>query len=205
MTSIATSPIRFDLPRIKVAVDHVDPLVAIGLSTVLGQEPDIDLVTARPAEIVIADYAQGLTLAGQTRIQSREARVRVLVVAGQSREQDVRIALDAGVQGYLELGCRVQELLNGVRQVARGSRYLSAAAASRIAESLGHSHLTQREHEVLQLVARGQSNKAIALALQISIGTVKAHMKGVMGKLGAATRTQAASIAGERGFLARFN
>lgn len=194
-----------DPPRIQVTVDHADPLVAIGLSTVLAQQPDIDLVSAQPAALVIADYAQGLTLAGMTRMPSRgtcdESRMRVLVIASQQREQDVRSALDAGVDGFLEQGCRVQELLNGVRQVARGSRYLSAAAASRIAESLGRCDLTQRELEVLQLVARGQSNKAIALALQISVGTVKAHMKGVMGKLGAATRTQAASIAGERGLL----
>jgi DNA-binding NarL/FixJ family response regulator len=198
-----------DPPRIQVSVEHADPLVAIGLSTVLAQQPDIDLVSARPAAIVIADYAQGLTLAGMTRIRSRspcaDARMRVLVLASQPREQDVRSALDAGVDGFLELGCRVQELLNGVRQVARGSRYLSAAAASRMAESLGHSDLTQREGEVLQLVARGQSNKAIALSLRISVGTVKAHMKGVMGKLGASTRTQAASIAGERGLLDRVN
>jgi two-component system response regulator DesR len=196
---------NFDPQRIKVAVDHADPLVAIGLSTVLGQQPDIDLVSTCLPDVVVADYGQGLSLAARARGQARQGSLRVLIVTSQHREQDVRSALEAGVDGYLELGCDVQDLLCGVRQLARGSRYLSAAAASRVAESLCHSDLTGREREVLALVARGQSNKAIALALQISAGTVKAHVKGLMGKLGAATRTQAASIAGERGLLGAFN
>jgi DNA-binding NarL/FixJ family response regulator len=194
---------NLDAPRIQVSIDHADPLVAVGLSTVLGQQPDVELVPVRGAAVVVADYAQGLTLAAAGGAPGQPARV--LVVASQHREHDVRRALDAGVRGYLEQGCDLQELLKGVREVARGSRFLSAAAAGRVAEGLGRSGLTQREHEVLALVARGHSNKAIALALQISIGTAKAHMKGVMGKLGAASRTQAVSIAGERGLVGHFN
>jgi DNA-binding NarL/FixJ family response regulator len=197
--------LNLDPPRIRVAVQYADPLVAIGLSTVLSQQQDIDLVgqpRGAVADIVIADYRHGLSLAHEARRQGRSVRgARVLVIATQDREHDVRNALEAGVEGYLELGCAVQDFVHGVRQLARGARYLSVAAAARIAESMAHSVLTQREQQVLVLVARGKSNKAIALVLDISIGTVKAHMKGVMGKLGAVTRTEAASIAGARGMV----
>ena len=198
-----------DPQRIKVAVDYADPLVAIGLSTVLSQQFDIDLVEAAPGagpHIVVADYSMGLRLAARARGRTRERALagaaKVLVVTSQDRENDVRSALEAGVDGYLALGCQVQELISGVRQLARGSRYLCASAAQRIAESMTRCTLTEREQQVLCLVARGKSNKAVAQALAISVGTVKAHMKAILGKLGALTRTEAASIATERGLLA---
>lgn len=203
--------INLDPQRIKVSVEYADPLVAIGLSTVLGQQFDIDVVAAPRGEggsgphIVVADYTMGLQLAAQARRQARgryaAGAAKVLVITNQDRENDVRSALEAGVDGYLELGCQVQELISGVRQLARGSRYLCATAAQRIADSMARSTLTEREQQVLCLVARGRSNKAVAQALTISVGTVKAHMKAILGKLGALTRTEAASIAAERGLL----
>lgn len=181
---------------IRVAVEHRDPLLAAGLASVLSEQIGIQLVApATGADIVVADYGRGLWLAGQ---RPRPAP-RVMVLTAQDREQDVRSALEAGVEGYLQQCCAVQELVQGLRQLARGSRCLSAVAAGRIADSLQHDSLTQREREVLGLASRGKSNKAIALALDISLGTVKVHMKGVMGKLGATTRTEAARIALERG------
>src|SRR6218665_2316331 len=120
--------LNLEPPRIRVAVQYADPLVAIGLSTVLSQQQDIDLVgqpREAAADIVIADYRQGLSLASEARLQGRGVRgARVLVIATQDREHDVRNALEAGVEGYLELGCAVQDFICGVRQLARGSRYL---------------------------------------------------------------------------------
>jgi two-component system response regulator DesR len=204
------------LLRIRVAVDHVDPLVAIGLHTVLGQQADMDLVALPPPgcwdgaaageggapQIVVADYARGLHLAGSRPGRPRgSGGLRVLVVTVNDREQAVRAALDQGVEGFLELGCPVQELISGVRQLARGSRYLSAAAARRMADSLAYASLTAREHEVLAWVVRGKSNKAIAQGLAVSLGTIKAHMKALLDKLGAASRTEAANIAVTRGLV----
>lgn len=200
--------------RIQVSVAYTDPLVAIGLSTVLSQQVDMEVVEggAEPARasfgpggphIVVADYERGLHLAA-SRTTGRErhaAAPKVLVVTANDREHDVRSALEAGVEGYLELGCNVQDLVSGVRQLARGSRFLSAMAAQRIAASMARSTLTEREQQVLGLVARGKSNKGVALALDISAGTVKAHMKAILSKLDAETRTEAASIAMERGLI----
>ncbi|UXH80510.1 response regulator transcription factor [Roseateles amylovorans] len=198
--------------RIQVSVAHSDPLVAVGLSTVLSQQVDMEVIDAqtRPASpgpaspyIVVADYERGLHLAA-ARISPRERHApapKVLVVTANDREHEVRSALEAGVEGYLELGCALQDLISGVRQLARGSRYLSAMAAQRIAASMARSTLTDREQQVLGLVARGKSNKGVALTLQISAGTVKAHMKAILSKLDAETRTEAASIAMERGLI----
>ncbi|SEK25673.1 DNA-binding response regulator, NarL/FixJ family, contains REC and HTH domains [Roseateles sp. YR242] len=196
--------------RIQVSVAYTDPLVAIGLSTVLSQQVDIDVVETdgRPAQgphIVVADYERGLNLvASRTSPRERHAPApKVLVITANDREHEVRSALEAGVEGYLELGCNVQDLVSGVRQLARGSRYLSAMAAQRIAASMARSTLTDREQQVLGLVSRGKSNKGVALALDISAGTVKAHMKAILSKLDAETRTEAASIAMERGLIAQ--
>lgn len=200
-------------PRILVSVVHADPLVAVGVRTVLQQQDDMDVGSSPSGQplvgvplVVVADYEQGLRFAEQRRRQ-RELRERttgtgrVLVLTANDREHDVRSALEAGVDGYLELGCPLHELIAGVRQLARGSRYLSAMAGQHIAASMARSTLTGREHQVLSLVARGKSNKSVALALEISAGTVKAHMKAILSKLDAETRTEAASIALQRGLL----
>ncbi|HIV71693.1 MAG TPA: response regulator transcription factor [Candidatus Aquabacterium excrementipullorum] len=202
---------NFAPSRTRIAVSYADPLVAIGLCTVLRQQVDLEVVNedALPgdepqAQVIVADYARGLQIAAQGRQRPRARHLpatRVLVITAQDREHEVRSALDAGVDGYIDLGCEVHELVQAVRHLARGSRYFCAIAAQRIADSLARSTLTARERQVLSLVATGRSNKGIALDLDISIGTVKAHVKAVLGKLEAATRTQAASIAVTRGLI----
>ncbi|WP_416758632.1 LuxR C-terminal-related transcriptional regulator [Roseateles sp. So40a] len=201
--------------RIQVRVAHSDPVVAAGLATLLEREGDIDVLDdsiALPAvvrdamrapnrtDVVIADYTRAMALAAM-RPPSDALQPRLMVLTAHDREQDVRSALEAGVDGYVELGCASQELVAGVRQLARGSRFLSALAARRVADSMSRSRLTGRERQVLGLVADGKSNKAIAIALDISAGTVKTHMKGILGKLAAGSRTQAATIARERGLI----
>jgi DNA-binding NarL/FixJ family response regulator len=126
---------------------------------------------------------------------------RVLVMTTHDREHDIRRALEAGVHGYLLLGCPIQELIAGVRALARGSRYFCLAVAQRMAESLTREALTPREADVLRLLVRGQCNKSIARQLEIAVGTVKAHVKAIMGKLDASSRTEAASVAARRGLI----
>ena len=129
------------------------------------------------------------------------ARARVLIVTSSSREADIQRALKNGVHGYVLLGGPLSELVESVAAVARGSRYVSSAAALRIADSLTRVPLTARELDVLELVAAGMSNKAIARRLSIEVGTVKTHLRAVLSKLDATCRTQAASIAVNRGLV----
>ncbi|GHC98800.1 DNA-binding response regulator [Pseudorhodoferax aquiterrae] len=186
--------------RIQVLVAHPDPLLALGLVAALGQQPGIEIVSSGAADVVLTDYAGGLALAGQ---RSAGTPARILVLAVQDREQEVRTALERGVHGYLLAGSRVDDLLEGIRALAQGQRYLSLAAAQRMADSMTREHLTGRESDVLRLLVQGCCNKTIARQLEIAVGTVKAHVKGIMSKLQANSRTQVVSIAMARGLAAR--
>jgi DNA-binding NarL/FixJ family response regulator len=93
-------------------------------------------------------------------------------------------------------------LVDSVGHLCRGGRYLCASVASRVADSLTHEALTQRDSDVLALMVKGLSNKLIAGALCIAVGTVKAHAKTLFGKLGVRTRSQAVALATERRLVA---
>lgn len=197
---------------LNVLVMYPDPIVHAGLLAALRQHASPDIAVQEiddpasdgpPIDVVIADYetAMRLTDPGARGMQGRLADARLLALTANDREADVRRAIQAGVQGYLLLGGSLDELIDGVRRVGRGARCLCPIVAERIAESLAGEKLTLRENEVLRLVTTGQSNKAIAKQLAIELGTVKSHVRAIMTKLGAISRTQAASIAVARGLV----
>jgi DNA-binding NarL/FixJ family response regulator len=198
--------------RINVLVRHAEPLLGVGLVAALRQQPDFEVFVHgvdEPAgsvaiDVVVADYQAGLALAAGVRRDAEpaaRARAKVMVMAMSGREHEIRLALEGGVHGYLLLGCGIEDLAAGVRSLGRGARYLCPAAAQCLAESLAREALTVREADVLRLLALGHSNKAIARDLGIAVGTVKAHVKRILEKLGATTRTEAASIAVRHGLL----
>lgn len=200
----------------RVLVDHSDPLVAIGLSTVLSQHSDVEVLNKGSAIeagekvlVLVLDYDKALAVAKARREGNlnevlgfgRRLNLRLLVVTSKDTEDEVISALEAGVEGYIELSCDVGDVVEGVRNLARGSRYLCPMAARQIASSLTRSPLTERERDVLSLVASGKSNKAVGILLDISAGTVKAHMKAILSKLDARSRTEAANVARARGLV----
>jgi DNA-binding NarL/FixJ family response regulator len=198
-----------DDKHLDILVMHAEPLVAVGLAAALRQQvgfavhingvDDVD-AAGIDVDIIVTDYQGGLNLA--TSRQNRSASLRsakVLVMTTNDREHDVRLALEAGVHGYLLLGCAIDELASSVRTLGMGSRYMCMAVAQRMADSLAREALTAREAEVLRLLMQGHCNKLIGRQLEIAVGTVKAHVKAIMSKLGASSRTQAASIAAQRG------
>jgi DNA-binding NarL/FixJ family response regulator len=197
--------------RVIVAVLHEDPVVAAGLRALLQAAPDLALPDAAipgEADVVVADHRGALALQALSRLGTRsrgaDARrpaPRFMIVAATGHEWEVRRALEAGIHGYLLQGCTAQELLDGVRALGRGERYLGQAALQCLARSLGHDALTAREAEVLQALAQGLSNKAIGRKLGIALGTVKAHVKAILEKLDAVSRTQAVVIAAQRGLV----
>jgi two-component system NarL family response regulator len=188
--------------RRNVLVMHREPLLCAGISAALREHGDFEVFAqcvdasqedTQRFDVIVTDYDNGLRLGG--------AAARILVLTSLDREADIRRAIQGGVHGYLLLDTAPAELAAGVAAVARGTRYLCRSVALRMADSLTRTELTARESEVLQLVADGESNKGIARQLQIEIGTVKAHMSAIMGKLGATSRTHAASIATMRGLV----
>ncbi|MET0350140.1 MAG: response regulator transcription factor [Rhizobacter sp.] len=194
-------------PQIVVHVDYAEPLVAFGLVAALQASDGLHVIDAGTspamvADVVVTDLAGGLALrAGPRRGPRGAGPTRVVVVAAHDREHDVRLALESGVQGYVLLGCEIEELTTAVRTVARGNRHLCMSVAQRIADSLTRDALTARESEVLRFVARGDCNKTIARHLAISLGTVKTHMKAILCKLDADSRTHAVTIASRRGLV----
>jgi DNA-binding NarL/FixJ family response regulator len=209
----------FSSESIKVLVLHRDALISAGIASALGkhsdlvvQEPDALQVGNAPArtsthdrmDVVVADYDTALEIMAKERLESAPRGTtppNVLIVTRCETAWQVRHALEQGVRGYLLLGCSQQELAEAVRGLYRGGRYLGAVVAQRIAESLACEIPTGREFDVLRLLARGHGNKAIALKLNIAVGTVKSHVKAILQKLDAATRTEAAAVADRRGLL----
>lgn len=194
--------------RTRVRVRHADAVTSAGLCFALKQHADIELcggavpAAADDADLTVCDYATGLALALAGR-QAGEpgSPPRLLILTDRDGEQQIRRALQSGVQGYLLRGTSVEELIRAVHAVGRGQHCLSPEVAQRMADSIARDALTRREAEVLQLLAAGHDNKTIAAQLGIAAATVKSHVTSVLCKLGASSRTQAASIAVQRGLV----
>ncbi len=204
--------------RIRVLVVHGDAVSLAGLSATFRKCPEFDIVNADDdsagahvmhpsparwlADVVVADYERGIELAARiARYPASAVACKVMIVASADREWEIRHALERGVRGYLLAGCALSELTVGVHAVHKGIRHLGAGVAQRLAESLSGESLTLREEAVLRLVVDGLGNKAIATRLDIAVGTVKSHVKGVFNKLNVESRTQAVAAAERRGLL----
>ena len=115
---------------------------------------------------------------------------------------DVLLLIDAPLlQAGVRANCSAGELVDAIETLAAGALYVGPDVAQRMAAAMSRDALTSREGEVLRLLARGQCNKTIARELGIAVGTVKTHVKGIMAKLDASSRTEAASIAAEKGIV----
>jgi two-component system NarL family response regulator len=126
---------------------------------------------------------------------------KVIVLTTYDGDEDIYRSLQAGAQGYLLKDMFFEELESAIRAVHAGGRKIPGVVAERLAGRMGGSDLTGREHEVLELIVRGRSNKEIGAALGISEATVKSHINSILGKLGVTDRTQAATTALQRGIV----
>lgn len=193
-------------PRVNVAIQHHEPLLARGMHAALAGAPGIQLVEpggVRPderAHVVVADWVHAERLLGVGR-GPWSSSPGVLAIAAQVRQQPLVSAMRRGLGGLVLASCSEDELLAAVHAVAGRHGYICAEVAQRIAADFAREPLTTREEDVLRLLARGMCNKSIAGRLGIAVGTVKAHVKSIFGKLEASSRTEAASIATELGII----
>jgi DNA-binding NarL/FixJ family response regulator len=204
--------------RILVADDH--PVVRDGLVAVLGTQPDFAVVgeAANGAEAV--EHARRLKpdvvlldlqmpeLDGVAAIEQLRADDRTIgVVVFTAFDSDERIvsALRAGAQGYLLKGTPRDEIFRAIRVVHAGGSLLEPLVASRVISQLQPpataERLTQREREVLLLLAQGRSNKQIAAVLHVTERTAKFHVGAIMRKLDATNRTEAVALAAQQGLI----
>lgn len=209
----------FTIDKIRVLVVHEEPVMAAGLAAILGSRTEMTVIVqsgrdTRPAEssveerdtadVIVADYRSALELLSAAKVAKGARRghgPKVMVITPIDREWEIRSAINAGVHGYVLQNCRIDELVDGVTALSQGQRYLSHSVSRRIADSLTRERLTTRETEVLSLLTTGSCNKSIAKELGIAVGTVKVHVKGILEKLDATTRTHAVIVAAQRGLV----
>jgi DNA-binding NarL/FixJ family response regulator len=200
--------------RVLVADDH--PVVRAGLAAVIAQEPDLLLVAQaengeravalfreHQPDVVLMDLRMPLMdgVEAIRKITEEFPAARILALTTYEGDADIRRALESGARGYLLKDMLLSDVITAIRTVRRGERVIPAAVAVRLAEYPERSDLTEREVEVLQLVARGLSNKEAAQAIGRMDETVKIHLKNIFSKLGVADRTEAVTVALARGLI----
>jgi len=200
--------------RVLVVDDH--PLMRTGIAAMLNREADVAVVgEAGDGREAIERYRElrptvtlmDLRMPELDGIASIEAIIgefpdaRIIVLTTYEGDVDIHRALVAGACGYLLKGMVGAEVVSATRTAARGDRVIPAVVAQRLAEHTPRVDLTEREHAVLELVAKGLRDKDIARVIGRTEHTAKIHVKSILAKLGAADRTEAVSIAMARGYL----
>jgi len=134
-------------------------------------------------------------------IRKEFPKSRIIVLTTYDGDEDIYRALQAGAQAYLLKDMYCDEILEAITAVHSGMRRIPTAIAARLAERIVGQELTVRELEVLRLVAAGNSNKQIAAILSISEPTVKGHVSNILTKMGVGDRTQAVTLAIQKGLI----
>jgi DNA-binding NarL/FixJ family response regulator len=205
--------------RVMVVDDH--PIVRQGLVSVLEDEDDltvvgtasngrgaVQLVDRLEPDVVLLDLEMP-DLDGVEAIPlllSARPSLAILVFTAYDTDERVLGAIRAGARGYLLKGASGEEIARGIRTVSAGGTYLEPRVASTLVAEVNSPHrssagLSEREREVLRLVADGLPTKQIARSLNISERTVKFHVNSILRKLDADNRAQAVAVASQRGLL----
>jgi DNA-binding NarL/FixJ family response regulator len=205
--------------RLLIVDDHA--IVREGLRTLLAEEPGLEIVgEAADGQAALAEAERlkpdvillDLVMPGLggldviPRILARQPECRLLVLTSFAEDQNVLAAMQAGAAGYLLKDVLRADLVRAIRQAAQGIPVLHPEAQRKLVEHVTRPQpavelntLTDRERDVLRLIARGLSNRQIAEALHITEGTVKGHVSNVLSKLHLQDRTQAALFAVRHG------
>lgn len=200
--------------RLLVADHH--PVVRRGLIEILHSDTSLQVIgeastaqevisqceASRP-DIVVMELRMGGVDAIETIefLRLRHPLIRIILFTAIDGVQDIYRGLKAGVKGYVLKDAMAQELIDAVRAAAQGRRYLTPRVAAKLADHLDSDQLSDREMEILGLMAAGLPNKGIARKAEITEGTVKFHVNKILSKLDCATRTQAVSFALRRGLI----
>jgi DNA-binding NarL/FixJ family response regulator len=204
--------------RILLADDH--PVVRDGLAAMLGTQPDFEVVgeagtgaaavseaaRLRP-DVVLMDLEMPELdgIEAIRRLRAADPAVQVVVLTAFDTDERIFGALQAGAQGYLLKGAPRAEIFAAIRTVSSGKALIPPVVASKLLRQMRVADdpdaLTDREREVLGLVAAGLANREIAARLSITERTVKFHISSILSKLGAKNRTQAARLARDRGLI----
>lgn len=200
--------------RLLTVDDH--PIYRAGLASLIAAYPDLELIAeatnGREAVERYREHKPDVTLMdismpvmnGVDAIAAIVAEfpdARIIALTTWDGDADIHRALEAGARGYLLKDVVSDEVAGAIRQVFTGNRALPSGVAQRLAAFSPRIELTERELEVLGLMAKGLSNKEIGAALGRTEGTIKVHVIHILQKLDASDRTQAVTIGLQRGII----
>jgi DNA-binding NarL/FixJ family response regulator len=206
--------IMADKLRLMLVDDHY--LVRMGLRSIIALEPDMtvcaEAATGEQARALFRIHRPDVTLmdlrlpgmnGSETvhAIRTEFPDARIVMISTYVGDEEIYGALQAGAMAYLVKSVQREELASAIRKVAAGQRHIPPEVAARLADRVTRSQLSARELEVLRLVVSGRRNREIAGALVIAEGTVKLHVSSILGKLGVADRTEAVTVALQRGIV----
>lgn len=201
---------------IRVAVAEDNRLMRLGIVALLKTQSDflvvgeaedgaqaVNLFRSQNPDVFLIDLRMPILDGVQvtTEILRTDPEARILVLSHYDGQEDIFRAVEVGARGYLTKEHPPSEILNAIRIVYGGGKYLPSSIAERLVDRRLQPELTPREQQVLERLALGLTNKQIGDDLSMAHKTCSVHVSGVLGKLGAHTRTEAVAIAQKRGLL----
>ena len=200
--------------RVLIAEDH--SLVRRGLAAIINMEEDVTVIgeagdgqeavelwrSLRP-DVVLMDLRMPKVEGVEAirRIRAEDPKAGIIVLTTFDHDEDIYAGLRAGAKAYLLKDVQPEELFNCIRAVHAGEAYLQPKVAAKLAQRVQEEPLTEREEQILKLLAEGKSNRAIGVVLHITESTVKSHMKSLFVKLDVTSRAEAISLAARRGLV----
>ncbi|QLE53174.1 response regulator transcription factor (plasmid) [Nostoc sp. C057] len=200
--------------RVLIVDDHA--IVRKGLATIINRDPEMTVIAqaedGQQAIALFREYQPDITLmdlrmpkmGGVEAIMAicaefKQARIALLTTY--DGDEDIYRGLQAGAQGYLLKDSKLGELLNAIRAIHNGQKYIPPEVGAKLLQRMTNPELSERELEVLRLMAQGMGNQEIGTALSIGESTVKSHVNRILSKLGVSDRTQAVITAVKRGIV----
>ncbi|MBD2068017.1 response regulator transcription factor [Leptolyngbya sp. FACHB-671] len=205
---------QFTAIRVLIADDHF--IVRQGLATIIDRDPEmtviaqaedgqqaIDLFQEHHPDVTLMDLRmpQIRGVEAITAICAEFKQARIIVLTTYDSDEDIYRGLQAGAQGYLLKDAKPNELLNAIRMVHSGQKYVPLEVGAKLVQRMSNPELSERELEVLRSMAQGMSNQEIGAVLNIGESTVKSHVNRILSKLGVNDRTQAVITSVKRGIV----
>ncbi|MBG1259708.1 response regulator [Nostoc commune] len=156
-------------------------------------QPDVALMDLRMPKMEGADAIAAIC--------AKLKNARIIVLTAYDGDEDIYRGLQAGAKGYILKGAEPNEILDAIRIVHKGQKYIPHSIAAKLAERMGSEELSDRELDVLRLIAKGKNNQQISAVLNIAESTVRFHTNNIISKLNVSDRTQALVTALNRGIV----
>ncbi|MGB3651906.1 MAG: response regulator transcription factor [Rivularia sp. (in: cyanobacteria)] len=202
---------------ISILIINDSPILGQALTMLLQSEPDITVVAQARHEaealqlfgkhqpdVVLMDLLMPITKSVSSSVAvicGKFRNARIIVLKTFDRDEDICRGLRSGVKGYLLKAAEPRELFDAIRTVHKGQKYVPPLIAAKLTERMDNQELSDRELEVLCLIAKGKNNQQISTILNISQSTVRFHNNNIFGKLEVKDRTQALVTAVNRGIV----